>query len=41
MLLMRVDRFFRVWSDPVRKRLYTINMNIDEVYYLDLDELNL
>lgn len=33
--------FFTVWSDPVRKRLYTINMNTDEVYYLDLDELNL
>ncbi len=31
--------FYRVWSDPVRKRLYTINMNTDEVYYLDLDEL--
>lgn len=33
--------FFRVWSDPTRKRLYTINMNTDEVYYLDLKELNL
>lgn len=33
--------FYRVWSDPVRKRLYTINMNTDEVYYLDLNELNL
>lgn len=33
--------FFRVWSDPVRRRLYTINMNTDEVYYLNLDELNL
>lgn len=32
--------FYRVWSDPVRKRLYTINMNTDEVYYLDLSELN-
>lgn len=31
--------FFRVWSDPVRNRLYTINMNTDEVYYLDLDVL--
>lgn len=31
--------FFRVWVDPVRKRLYTINMSTDEVYYLDLTEL--
>ena len=31
--------FFRVWSDPVRKRLYTIDMNTDEVYYIDLKEL--
>lgn len=27
--------FFRIWSDPVRKRLYTIDMNTDEVYYLE------
>lgn len=33
--------FFRVWSDPTRKRLYTINMNTDEIYYLDLNELEL
>lgn len=33
--------FFRVWKDQVRNRLYTIDMNNDEVYYLDLDELNL
>lgn len=30
--------FFRVWSDPIRNRLYTINMNNDEVYYINLNE---
>jgi len=25
--------------NPVRKRLYTIDMNTDEVYYIDLKEL--
>jgi len=33
--------FLRIWLDQVRNRLYTINMNTDEIYYLDLDELNL
>ena len=33
--------FFRVWVDSVRNRLYTIDMNNDEVYYIDLNELNL
>ena len=28
--------FFRVWVDSSRKRLYTIDMNTDEIYYLDL-----
>ena len=32
--------YFNVWSDPVRKRLYTIDMNTEEVYFLDLAELN-
>jgi hypothetical protein len=32
--------FFRVWSDPIRKRLYTIDMNTDEILYLDLENLN-
>lgn len=38
--LVTDQSFFRVWSDPVRKRLYTINLNNDEVYYLDLEDLN-
>ncbi len=38
--LVTDQSFFRVWADPIRKRLYTININTDEVYYLDLDELN-
>ena len=34
--------FFRsIWLDQVRNRLYTIDVKTDEVYYLDLDELNL
>ena len=33
--------FFRVWVDQVRNRLYSIDINTDEVYYLDLNELNL
>ncbi|MEA4918101.1 BF3164 family lipoprotein [Proteiniphilum sp.] len=37
--LITDQSFYRVWSDPVRKRLYTINMNTDEVYYLGLNEL--
>jgi hypothetical protein len=37
---LSTDRvFFRIWLDNVRNRLYTVNT--DEVYYLDLDELNL
>lgn len=39
--LVTDQSFFRVWADPIRKRLYTININTDKVYYLDLDELNL
>ena len=39
---LTTDRsFYRVWLDPVRKRLYTINLNNDEVYYLDLEDLSL
>jgi hypothetical protein len=35
------DRSFqRVWLDRVRNRLYTIDPNSDEVYYLDLGELS-
>lgn len=30
--------FFSVWSDPIRNRLYTINMNNDEVYYINIDK---
>lgn len=33
--------YLRVWRDEVRRRLYTINIDTGEVYYLDLDELNL
>jgi hypothetical protein len=34
--------FFRsIWLDQVRNRLYTIDVNTDDVYYLDLDKLNL
>ncbi|MDR0766632.1 MAG: hypothetical protein LBF09_06840 [Odoribacteraceae bacterium] len=32
--------FSRIWLDRVRNRLYTIDLNSDEVYYLDLTELN-
>jgi hypothetical protein len=29
--------FFRsIWLDQIRNRLYTIDVNTDEVYYLDL-----
>ena len=39
---LTTDRsFYRVWLDPVRKLLYTINLNNDEVYYLDLEDLSL
>jgi hypothetical protein len=34
--------FFRsIWLDQIRNRLYTIDVGTDQVYYLDLDELNL
>ncbi len=33
--------FFHVWVDQVRNRLYTTDINTDEVYYVDLRELNL
>lgn len=33
--------YFRIWVDPVRNRLYTQNHDTDEVYYIDLSELNL
>lgn len=32
--------YFHIWVDPVRNRLYTINPNTDEVYFLELNELN-
>lgn len=32
--------YFRIWVDPVRSRLYTQNHDTDEVYYLDLNELD-
>lgn len=40
---LTTDRsFFRsIWLDQVRNRLYTLNVNTDEVYYLDLHELGL
>lgn len=37
--LVTDQSYFRIWSDPIRKRLYTINANTDEVYYLELDEI--
>lgn len=37
---LTTDRsYFRVWVDAVRNRLYTIDWNTDEVYYIDLQEL--
>ena len=33
--------FFRIWLDQVRNRLYTIDLETDEVSYLTLDDLNL
>jgi hypothetical protein len=33
--------FMHIWLDQIRNRLYTIDPNTGEVYYLDLDELNL
>lgn len=39
---LQTDRiFFRIWLDPVRNRLYTQNHDTDEVYFIDLNELNL
>ena len=38
---LTTDRsFFRVWADTTRNRLYTIDWNTDEVYYIDLRQLN-
>lgn len=37
---MKTDRmFFRIALDPVRNRLYTANLDTDEMYYIDLNEL--
>jgi len=33
--------FLRIWFDPVRNRLYTIDTNTDDIYYIDLFELDL
>ena len=39
---LQTDRvFFRIWADPVKNRLYTQNHDTDEVYFIDLNELNL
>lgn len=39
---LQTDRvFFRIWLDPIQNRLYTQNHDTDEVYYIDLNELNL
>lgn len=38
---LTTDRsFFNVSLDPVRNRLYTRDWNADDIYYLDLNELN-
>ena len=29
-----------MWLDKIRNRLYTTNMNVDDVFYLDLNEIN-
>lgn len=39
--LMADRPYFRIWLDQVRNRLYTTDYTTDEVYYLDLNELNL
>ncbi|MFR1240008.1 MAG: hypothetical protein ACLSDJ_02260 [Butyricimonas faecihominis] len=39
--LITDQSYLRVWSDSIRNRLYTMNMETEEVFYLDLDELNL
>lgn len=37
---LKTDRtFFRIALDPVRNRLYTANLDTDEMYYIDLNEL--
>lgn len=37
---LKTDRvFFRIALEPVRNRLYTTNLDTDEVYYIDLNEL--
>ncbi len=33
--LMTDRSYFTFWADPVRKRLYTIDMETEEVYYLE------
>lgn len=39
---LQTDKTYsRIWVDPVRNRLYTQNHDTDEVYYIDLSELNL
>lgn len=36
---LETDRpFFRIALDPIRNRLYTADLNTDEMYYLDLNE---
>jgi len=37
---LKTDRsFFRIARDPVRNRLYTGDLDTDEMYYIDLNEL--
>lgn len=37
---MNTDRvFFRIALDPIRNRLYTSDLDTDEMYYIDLNEL--
>lgn len=37
---MKTDRvFFRIALDPIRNRLYTSNLDTDEMYYIDLSKL--
>ena len=37
---LKTDRtFFRIALDPVRNRLYTADLDTDEMYYIDLNEL--
>ena len=37
--LITDQSYYRVWADPIRKRLYTINIDTDEIFYFDLNEL--